>query len=264
MRVAIMNQPGGRFVSNNVTLKQLIAFGYAFRDSQLVGGPAWITADRWNIEAKAEEGSIPPPSGPPDPNVPTPIGIRLQSLLEDRFQLRTHRESRELPIYVLTVFKDGLKMKSVDAPPRPTPGQPLPPPPPPPPPGAPGGGLPQNFTPPPGMIMVSPAGILASAANISQIVNLLSGRLGRPVIDKTGLKGFFDVRLEFAPESAPGGIGPIGPPPGGPPVAPPSASDPAGPSIFTAVQEQLGLKLESTKGPVDVLVIDNVQKPAEN
>ena len=83
------------------------------------------------------------------------------------------------------------------------------------------------------------------------------------VVDKTGLKGFFDLRLEFAPDWA--AVGPFGPAGAvGPPVAPGTASDPAGPSIFTAVQEQLGLRLESTKGSVEVLVIDSVQKPTEN
>ena len=92
---------------------------------------------------------------------------------------------------------------------------------------------------------------------------MLTGRLGHTVVDKTGLKGFFDLRLEFAPDSAP--VGPFGPAGAvGPPVAPGTASDPPGPSIFTAVQEQLGLRLESTKGPVEVLVIDSVQKPTEN
>ncbi|PYS39451.1 MAG: hypothetical protein DMG14_13935, partial [Acidobacteria bacterium] len=78
--------------------------------------------------------------------------------------------------------------------------------------------------------------------------------------------GYFDVRLQFAPETAQGNpLGPGGPPlPGGPPIAPAGATDPQGPSIFTAIQEQLGLKLDSTKGPVDVIVIDSVQKPTEN
>src|SRR5262245_41270810 len=83
-RVAIMNPPGGRFVATNVILKQMITFAYGIRDMELFGGPAWLTTDRWDIEAKAEEGSIPPPAAPPDPGVLSPISIRLQSLLEDR------------------------------------------------------------------------------------------------------------------------------------------------------------------------------------
>ena len=258
----------GRYNADNVTLKMLITNAYRVREFQVLGGPNWIASDRWNIEAKAEEGSIPPPPlGPPDPTAITPMSLMLQSLLEERFQLKFHRETREQPIYTLTVAKDGSKLKSVEAPPRPVPGQAPATPPSPPPPPPPGGGLPANFTPPPGMIMMMPGGIAGSAMTIAQLINVISGQLGRPVVDKTELKGFYDVRLQFAPESAPGGgplgfAGPGGP--GAPPAAPPGASDPSGPSIFTAVQEQLGLRLESTKGPVEVIVIDSVQKPTEN
>jgi bla regulator protein blaR1 len=266
--IGIGRQPGGRFNANNVPLRLLIQNAYRVRDFQVIGGPSWMGTDRWNIEARAEEGSIPPQAGPPDPNVPDPIGLRLQSLLEDRFQLKLHRETRELPTYTLTVAKDGVKMKSVDAPPRFTPGQGGGAPPPPPPP-APGGGPPANFTPPPGSIMMGSGSLIGGAMTMTQIVNSLSGLVGRTIIDKTDLKGYFDLRLQFAPESAPGGLGPLGPigggppPPGAPGGAPAAASDPAV-SIFTAVQEQLGLKLDSTRGPVEVLVIDSVQKPSEN
>jgi uncharacterized protein (TIGR03435 family) len=263
--MGIGRAPGGRFTANNVPLRFLIQNAYRVRDFQVIGGPSWIASERWDVEAKAEEGSIPAPTGPPDPNVADPMSIRLQSLLEDRFQLKLHRETRELPIYMLTIAKDGLKMKSVEAPPRPVPGQAPPGPPPPPPP--PGGGLPANFTPPPGSVMMSPGRLLGSAMTMTQLVNAVAGLLGRTVVDKTELKGYFDVRLQFAPESTPGGFGPAGPAPGGqPPIAgpPAGASDPTGPSIFTAVQEQLGLRLESAKGPVEVLVIDSVQKPTEN
>jgi uncharacterized protein (TIGR03435 family) len=108
---------------------------------------------------------------------------------------------------------------------------------------------------------------MGGAMTMPQIVNTLSQLLGRTVTDKSGLTGNFDVRLKFAQESLPNpGVlgGPGGPTPPGTPVAPPGASDPTGPSIFTAIQEQLGLKLESARGPVDVLVIDGVEKPSEN
>src|SRR5262245_64535333 len=84
--IGIGRQPGGRFNANNVPLKLLIQNAYNVRDFQVIGGPTWMTTDRWNIEAKAEEGSIAPQSGPPTPGVPDGIGLRLQSLLEDRFQ----------------------------------------------------------------------------------------------------------------------------------------------------------------------------------
>jgi bla regulator protein blaR1 len=267
--IGIGRQPGGRFNANNVPLRLLIQNAYRVRDFQVIGGPSWMATDRWNIEARAEEGSIPPQTGPPDPNIVDPMSLRVQSLLEDRFQLKLHRETRELPIYTLTIAKDGVKMKSVDAPPRLVPGQGGGPPPPPPPPPAPGGGPAPNFTPPPGSVMMGPGSLIGSAMSIAQLVNSLSGLVGRNIIDKTDLNGFFDVRLQFAPETAagtpfggPGGL--PGPPPSGGGIGPAVATDPSAPAIFTAIQEQLGLKLDSTRGAVDVIVIDSVQKPSEN
>ena len=247
-------QPGGRFVAMNATARMLLRLAYRpMQDYQILGGPGWIGSDRFDIEAKAN-GTL----------TIDELAGALQSMLQDRFQLQAHHESRELPIYVLTVGKDGAKLKSADPPPPRDPNDPPPAPPPaPPPPG--GVGTPGNikFIPPPGAMVMGSGMVSASAVSMTQVVTLLSQLLGRPVIDKTNLKGFFDLKLQFAPDSAP--AGPFGPPgPGGPPIAPAAgASDPAGPSIFTAIQD-LGLKLDSTKGPVDVLAIDSVQKPTEN
>src|SRR5262249_17964047 len=106
-RVAIMGQPGGRLVLTGTNLKMMMQFAYGVRDFQISGGPSWVTSDRWDIEARAEEGSIPPAAGFPDPNTPNPMAIRLQSLLEDRFQMKIHRETKELPVYELTAAKGG-------------------------------------------------------------------------------------------------------------------------------------------------------------
>jgi uncharacterized protein (TIGR03435 family) len=131
-RVAIMGQPGGRIVVTNATFKMVMAMAYRVRDFQISGGPNWIATDRWNIEAKAEEGSIPPPSGPPDPTVIPPQLLMMQSLLEDRFQLKMHREINEMPVYELVVAKGGSKMKpsedqsTLRPPERGAPPQPLP------------------------------------------------------------------------------------------------------------------------------------------
>jgi bla regulator protein blaR1 len=245
-------QPGGRFVATNASARMLLRLAYRpMQDYQILGGPGWIGSDRFDVEAKAN-GTL----------TIDELAGAVQSMLQDRFQLQAHHESRELPIYVLTVGKDGAKLKSVDPPPPRDPNAPAPaPPPPPPPPGGPGSPGNTSFAPPPGAMMMGPGMVSASAVSMTQVVTLLSQLLGRPVIDKTNLKGFFDLKLQFAPDSAPGG--PLGPGPG-PPIAPAAgASDPSGPSIFTAIQD-LGLKLDSTKGPVDVLVIDSVQKPTEN
>jgi uncharacterized protein (TIGR03435 family) len=252
----IQNQPGGRMIIRGMPFRGLMTFAYGVRDFQISGGPGWATTDFWDMEARAEEGSIPPPTGPPDPNTPNPMAIRLQSLLEDRFQLKIHRETRDLPIYELSIAKGGLKMKSSE---DQTPFRPPERGAPPPPSLQPGGAMPR-FS-----LRMGRGTMEAVAMAIPNIVQAFSSQLGRTIVDKTGLKGLYDLKLQWTPDGpALGGpVGPGGPPgPGGPEAAPPI--DPNGPSIFTAVQEQLGLKLESAKGPVEVLVIDSVQKPTEN
>ena len=253
MAMSISAQPGGRLVANGLTFRFLMFFAYRVRDFQIIGGPSWTTSDRWNIEARAEEGSVPPRTGVTDPNVPDPLALRLQSLLEDRFQLKFHRETRELPAYELTIAKGGSKVKlSEDQTPfrPPEKGDP------------PATQLPQPGRPMPrGTMRMSMSDLEANSIEFANFVQMLSQVLRRPVIDKTGLKGLYDIKLKWTPEMGQGTT-PFGPLPAG--AQPPPAPDPSGPSIFTAVQEQLGLKLESTKGPAEVLVIDSVEKPSEN
>jgi uncharacterized protein (TIGR03435 family) len=213
-----------------------------------------MTDEFWDIEARAEGGSIPQPAGPPDPSKPSPMAIRLQSLLEDRFQLKTHTETRELPVYELSIGKGGLKMKLSD---DQTPVKPREPGAPPPPPPQPGGPMRR------GTMLLGRGNLQAAAINVTNIVQSLSSLVGRTIVDKTGLTGLFDVKLQWTPDPAQGGVpGAAGPGPGGPEAGP--AIDSNGSSIFTALQEQLGLKLDSAKGPVDVIVVDSVQKPSEN
>lgn len=248
-RFMIMMQPGGRFVAT-ATLKMLMGFAYRVRDFQISGGPQWIATDRWNIEGKAEEGSISPPTGSPfDPTLPNPMLMMVQSLIEDRFQARIHRETRELPVYELVVAKGGPKIKlSEDQSPFRPPERGAPPPPPP----QPGGPTPR------GSFRMGRGDLEANGVPLANFVQSLSQQLGRPIVDKTELKsGLYDFKLQWTPE--------LGQGPGLPgPEAPPPSVDASGPSIFTAIQEQLGLRLESTKGPVEILVIDSVQKPTEN
>ena len=111
---------------------------------------------------------------------------------------------------------------------------------------------------PRGMMAMGRGSIESNGVPIENFIQGLSQQLGRPVINKTGLKGFYDIKLQWTPELGAGFVKPGGPDPDPPPA------DTSGPSIFTAIQEQLGLRLESTKGPVEVLVIDSVQKPMEN
>lgn len=260
----IGSRPGGLFTATNVPAKMLIRQAYRMQDFQIIGGPNWLNTDRFDIEARAEAGAVPPPSGPPDPTRPNPIALMLQSMLEDRFQLRVHTETRELPVYNLVAGRDGSKMKlSPDQNPQRGAAPPVPPPPVgPPPPGGPGqrgAGIAG-----PGSMRIGSGNLVANTIPMAQFVNTLSQMVGRPVVDKTGLTGMFDIDLRWTPEGGQGGPlaagGPVGPE-----VAPaPVAADPSAPSIFTAIQEQLGLRLESTKGPVEVIVIDSVQKPTEN
>jgi uncharacterized protein (TIGR03435 family) len=237
-RESVSNQPG-RFLASNVTLKMMIGFAYRLRLSELIGGPSWIAEDKWTIEARVDRGD----------DSPEATALRLQSLIQERFALKSHREQRELPVYVLTINKGGSKLTAVAprspqeagaAPPRP--------------PLRPDGTLPANFMPVPGRTIVGPGLILSSAVSMAEIVRVLTGQLGRPIVDKTNLAGYYNVRLQFAPETAPGGFS----------AATAPATDPQNPSIFTAVEEQLGLRLESGKAPFEILVIDSAQKPTEN
>jgi uncharacterized protein (TIGR03435 family) len=241
---------------------------------QIVGGPAWMDSERYDVQAKADcsGGTFSRER----------LQLMVQSLLEDRFQLKAHWETRELPIYNLVVAKDGPKIKrSADqtaptfgaAPPAPCQPATANPPPPFPPgrgdPFAPGRPPPRGAT----MMMMGPGGMTAraSATPFRAIVGLLQQQLGRTIVDKTGLEGLYDFELTFSQEGlqSPFGRGfplpqqlpPVGAPTGSA-SAPATAPDPA-PSLFAAIQE-LGLKLESAKGPVDVLVVDSAEKPTEN
>ena len=216
--ISIRRQPGGRVAVTNAPLKMLITFAYDLREHQLSGGPGWLSFERYDIVAKADN---------PNPSE-AEMKLMFQTLLADRFQLKTHRETKELPVYAVTVGKNGPKLSKADPA-----GQ--------------------------GTQMSMGRGQLkAKKASIEQLAKLLGNQLGRTVLDKTGLAGDFDFELTWTSDMP----GPLGPKEGG--VDGPPPADPAGPSIFTAIQEQLGLKLESQKGPVEILVIDSVERASEN
>lgn len=227
-------EPGGRYVVTNATLKMLLVSAYGVRDYQISGGPGWIAADRWNIEAKAPQGSLPPIMGPPDSEHPDPLMKMVQSLLADRFQLKAHLETRETAVYELALAKGGSKLKLSE---NQTPVQ-FP-------------DAPTGPVPPRGLMRFNLRGNMAgSSVPVSMLAGLLSepGLLERRVIDKTGLKGLYDFELKWTPDIA---------------GATPS-DEPAQGSLFTALQEQLGLKAQPARGSVEFVVIDGVQKPDEN
>jgi uncharacterized protein (TIGR03435 family) len=228
-------------------LRVLMEAAYHVQPFQIVGGPEWVEWDGYTVDATA--------SGNPEHGQ---MMLMLQSLLEERFQLRVHRESREAPVYALMPARGGLKLP----PPRngncteetevlgplADPGARLQPP------G-------QGPTPAPrcgGLDVLLEAGgarLLGGKVPMPEFVRVLSRVLGHTVTDRAGFSGVFDINLGFLPDDTTPGLPP--PPPGAIPFATASSS------IFSAVQE-LGLQLESTKGPVEVLVIDHVERPSVN
>jgi uncharacterized protein (TIGR03435 family) len=211
-----------------VTVRFLLYEGYGgINHERVIGEPAWSNTQGFDIEAKVAQADVSTLSKMTFEQ----RNAMFQSILAERFKLVVHHETRELPIYVLSVAKRGSKLKpsAPDDPAAPTRHR--------------------------GM-MINNGKVTANDARLSILVSALSRTLGRTIVDKTGLTGNYDFTLEYAPEEG-------GPQPPGPDSGAPTASDSA-PSIFTALQEQLGLKLESAKGPVDVIVIDHIEKPAEN
>jgi bla regulator protein blaR1 len=234
-------KPGGAFSAGGVTVKSLIALAYEVREFQISGGPAWAGSEAYDINAKSESAS--------DADDPRKITtdeqrekfqqrqrMRIQALLADRFQLKLGYSTKELPIYVLTIAKNGPKLQESKE----------------------EGG--NHFQ---GARMGGPGHVTGQKVPMKFLVQLLAQSVGRPVVDQTGLTGKYDFKLEWTPDqNQPNAFGGPGPGPDGRTMPPPA--DPNGPSIFTAVEEQLGLKLDSQKGPVEMLTIDAVEKPSEN
>jgi uncharacterized protein (TIGR03435 family) len=242
----------GRLNMECATLQTLIENAYyIFADGvsmnpksiDISGGPNWMLSDTYEISAKAEDGA-------PFAQMAGPM---MQALLEERFGLELHHESKEAPVYFLTVAKSGPKLEpakegscvvfDINHPPTPAPG------------------LPrlircgsQSLSTKDGMFTMNARGITMDLlANDAQLTRVM----GRPIVDKTGLSGRFDIRLEFAPDTpAPMASGEATAPP-------PTPIVPASPSIFEAFQ-QLGLRLEPGKGSVEILVIDHLERPSEN
>jgi uncharacterized protein (TIGR03435 family) len=227
------------FSAHNIVLKEIIREAYRIQDDQIVGMPAWVNSSRYDIEAKvatADTDALHKLS-------PGERGLMIQPLLADRFGLKVHTETRNLPVLTLTVAKGGPKLHEAK----------------------PGDTYPNGLKGPDGkggagMMLMGIGKITGQAVAMPFLVESLSRQLGSMVQDETGLKGNYDLNLEWTPDTAtmkgPGDGPPV---PGNPPP-----EDSAGPSLYSALQEQLGLKLESRKVPVQVLVIDHVQPPSEN
>ena len=237
MRVS--TSPGGTLTVSNMDVKELIVIAYHVQPYQIVGASGWMESQRFDLMAKPDHK---PKEGELD--------LMFQALLADRFGLVIHRETKELPIYGLVVAKSGKlgpglvpategSCVAFDRTNPPAPSVP--------------GTAPPKYC---GSFMMSRTGMAGTGVPIATLVNTLSRSLGRTVVDQTGLSGSYNINLEFTPEDNPAVALPTdGPKP------PPTDVDSA---IFTALQEQLGLKAVPQKGPVQILVIDKVKKPEEN
>ncbi len=230
--------PDGVMVTNS-PLKLIIQQSYGVEENQIVSAPGWVNSDRFDVEAKVDGADAPKLHD----LKPRQRMEMLQPLLADRFQLKVHRETRELPVYELVIAKNGPKLheaKPGDTYPNGIKG-----------PDGKGGG--------PGLIWFEAGQLTCQAATISTLTSLLAQRLGHNVLDKTGLTGKYDIVMPWPEEQRPAPM--FNGADAGQQETPPESS---GASIFTILQEQLGLKLESHKAPVEVLVIDHVEPPSPN
>jgi uncharacterized protein (TIGR03435 family) len=221
----------GRFVASNTTLKNVLQYqAYGIPESRILGGPPWMGSQRFDIEAKTDSAVLDRLRTLARGQRRIETRAMFQQLLADRFKLAVHWETRDLPIYALVVQKKGASLHPSKEP----------------------DGHSSTSS--------NDGQFTAQGLTLAQLADALtqelSRELGRVVIDKTGIQGRYDFALKWTQDT-------------GAPLmnnaADASAPQPdTGPSIFTAIQEQLGLKLESSKGPVQVLVIDHVEMPSEN
>ena len=218
-RTHIISSPNdGHFTAINATLKQLLRFAYGLPETRIVGAAAWLDATKFDVEAKADSSVDEQMKGLSSDAGREQKQKMLQALLAERFGLKAHEETRELPIYVLVVAKGGAKFLDSKA---------------------------------DGTTIDSGHGridVRGGANSVALLAEELARQLDRVVVDQTGIQGRYNLSLQWTPDDQAGS----------------SSTADAGPSIFTALQEQLGLKLESQKGPVKVLVIDHIEMPSQN
>lgn len=215
-----------QFVAKNFPLRLLLAAAFNLAPREISGGPSWIDSERYDIVGKA------PGEARPDQGEQMSM---LRSLLLDRFKIAFHREQKELSIYALEVAKNGPKMKESSESPGPSPK-----------------------APPPLAFVLFPQGARLPARNttMAELAGVLQrAAVDRPVVDRTGLSGKYDFDLEWRPDETQfnGQFRDSGP-----------GARTTKPDLFAAIQEQLGLRLEATKGPVDTLVIDQAERPSAN
>jgi uncharacterized protein (TIGR03435 family) len=229
----IMNQPDG-FSCTNISLKTLLGNAYGIRQDLISGGPGWVDSTGFDVEARV---------APEDVEAFKTLTGRqrnslLQAMLEERFHLTVHHETKVLPIYDLVVAKGGSKLQPVSAEDKPGDVGPIAP-----------KGFAEGKVPRGGMTL-GPGMFRGEALSMQAVANQLSYIVHYTVVNKTGLTGSFNLDLKWAPDEGGAAAG--------------DSSGDAAVSIFTAVQEQLGLKLQATKGPTDTIAIDHVEMPTTN
>jgi uncharacterized protein (TIGR03435 family) len=217
-------QTANQFLARNYPPRILISAAFNLSPQAITGGPEWIDSDRYEIVAKTP--------GDVRPTLDEQMAM-LRKLLAERFGLTIHRAPKELPIYSITIAKNGLVMKESTVSPDATPEGP-----------------------PPLVFVIYPMEVVklpGRSATVGELASVMQrAALDRPVVDKTGLSRRYDFDLEFAPdENVFGGTVP-------------RSIDTTRPGLFTALQEQLGLKLEATRGLVDAIVIDKIERPSDN
>jgi uncharacterized protein (TIGR03435 family) len=208
---------GGGYVGTNLTLHQLVIEAYRLRPFQVIGGPGWIKLDRFDINARAPEGT----TGRPDP--------MLRTLLADRFKLRVHPETKQERVYALVLARTDRRLGPKLTPSAKECGA--------------GASCGMNVN-----TSTTAATLSGVAQPLSRLATALSGfGVDGIIVDRTGLAGNYDMELQWTPDA----------------IRSAAAGTPAGdgPSLFTALQEQFGLKLESARGPVEYLVIDSAEQP---
>jgi uncharacterized protein (TIGR03435 family) len=208
-----MNMQGRRFVIVNRPVEGMLLFAYGIHKKQLAGAPGWISTERWDVQGV--------PDVPGHPSLKQTQSL-IRKLLEERFGLKVHRETRELAVYAITVAKGGEKMARSTGDPN----------------GAPDENESSN-----GSVVT----MRMTNVSMGDFAPDLGYFLGRPAVDQTGLAGRYDFQLKWTSDES---------------KAPADGTAP--PGMFTAIQEQLGLKLEPAKAPVDVLVIDKIEEPSAN
>ena len=240
-------EPGGRFVAVGVTMGLLFQTAYGVKEFQISKAPAWFDDERYDIDARPEESVATSLSNAPSRQASRQVMLMVQSLLTQRCKLVLGHETKELPIYTLVIGKDGPKLQPSTFLPQEKLESRLP--------------MGKDGVLPRGGIWAHGRGnITSTGATMSNLSDWLSRFVGRRVVDRTGLSGLYDFILQWTPAEGETGALPRSyqdsenaPSPEAP-----------GPSLFSALQQQLGLKLEAQKAPVDVLVIEHIEKPSAN